>query len=164
MPDRALSHIDRIRLLVLDVDGVLTDGGVMLDAKGDEVKRFHVHDGAAIEWWRQCGHRVAILSGRTSAAVTYRARELGIETVLQGVSDKLGRFRELCRDLGVEPAQVCFVGDDLADLPVMLAAGLGVAPSNACAEVKEAAGLVTRRAGGSGANTGRRSCGARGCP
>jgi len=142
---------DRVRLLLLDVDGVLTDGALWIADDGSEMKRFHVHDGAAIVAWRETGRDVAILSGRRSPAVRVRARELGIERVIEGSRDKLAALSGLLAELRVHPADVCYVGDDVPDLPVLRAVGFPVAPSNACAEAKEAARYVTRRAGGDGA-------------
>jgi len=141
----------RIRLLLLDVDGVLTDGGIHVGADGSESKRFHVHDGLAIAWWRRLGRTTAILSGRSSPAVDARASELGIEHVAQGIGDKRARFRELLDELGLSPDEVCFVGDDLPDLPVLAEVGFPAAPSNAVREVREAVRYVSARPGGGGA-------------
>src|SRR4051794_29334198 len=105
-----------IELLVLDVDGVLTDGGIVLDDRGVETKQFHVRDGSAIVAWRNLGRRVAILSGRSARVVDLRAAELGIAPVVQGATRKGVAFRAILADLGVDPRRACFVGDDLADL------------------------------------------------
>src|SRR6202023_1529165 len=108
-----------IELLVVDVDGVMTDGVIALDDRGVETKHFHVRDGSALNLWKKAGKRAAILSGRRSAAVDRRAAELGItpEAVIQGAADKGAPFRALIAALGVDARQVCYVGDDLADLP-----------------------------------------------
>jgi 3-deoxy-D-manno-octulosonate 8-phosphate phosphatase (KDO 8-P phosphatase) len=140
-----------IELLLVDVDGVLTDGVIAIDDRGVETKHFHVRDGTALALWRKLGRPAAILSGRKAEAVVHRAKELGIAPVIQGVSDKGEPFRGLIRDLGIEAKQVCYVGDDLADLPVLLAAGLAACPSDAAPEVREAAHLVLGSAGGRGA-------------
>ncbi len=140
-----------ISLLLVDVDGVLTDGVIAIDDRGVETKHFHVRDGTALALWRKLGRPAAILSGRKAEAVEHRARELGIAPVIQGVGDKGEPFRGLIRDLGIEAKQVCYVGDDLADLPVLLAAGLGACPSDAAPEVREAAHLVLGTPGGRGA-------------
>lgn len=140
-----------IALLLVDVDGVLTDGVIAIDDRGVETKHFHVRDGTALALWRSLGRPAAILSGRKAEAVDRRAAELGIGPVIQGAKDKAGPFRGLLRDLGLEAGQVCYVGDDLADLPVLLAAGLAACPSDAAAEVREAAHLVLDSAGGRGA-------------
>jgi 3-deoxy-D-manno-octulosonate 8-phosphate phosphatase (KDO 8-P phosphatase) len=146
-PDR----FARIELLVLDVDGVLTDGRVVYTANGDEIKSFHVRDGSGLKFWRQSGKKIAILSGRTSPAVDRRAAELGITTVVQGVGEKLPAFRRILSDLGLRPDQACAVGDDLPDLPVLRHCGLGVAVADAVPELKAAAAYVTAVPGGHGA-------------
>jgi 3-deoxy-D-manno-octulosonate 8-phosphate phosphatase (KDO 8-P phosphatase) len=148
-PDLA-GRCRRIELLLVDVDGVLTDGVIAIDGHGVETKHFHVRDGSAIALWRQAGKRAAILSGRSAAAVEYRAAELGITPVIQGVSHKGEPFRALLAELGLEPAQVCYIGDDLADLPVLHSVGLAACPADAAAEVREAAHLVARAEGGRG--------------
>ena len=141
----------RIRLLVLDVDGVLTDGGLVYGASGEETKRFHVHDGLAVVAARKAGLQVAVLSSRASAAVTRRMTELGVSEVHQGVADKGSALTALCERLGLRAAEVAVMGDDLPDLAAMAHAGLALAPANAVAEVKRAADWVARRRGGDGA-------------
>jgi 3-deoxy-D-manno-octulosonate 8-phosphate phosphatase (KDO 8-P phosphatase) len=141
----------RIRLLVLDVDGVLTDGGLLSGPSGEETKRFHVHDGLALVAARKAGLQVAVLSSRASAAVTRRMAELGVTEVHQGVSDKAAALRSLCERLGVQDTEVAMMGDDLPDLSAMARAGMALAPANAVAEVKRAADWVARRRGGDGA-------------
>jgi 3-deoxy-D-manno-octulosonate 8-phosphate phosphatase (KDO 8-P phosphatase) len=140
-----------IELLVLDVDGVLTDGAIIVDANGVETKQFHVRDGAAIAYWRRLGKRVAIISGRTCRAVDHRAAELGIDRVYQGRLDKRNVLEEILALESLTAPQACFVGDDLADLPPMQTAGLAVAVADAVPEVRAAAHYVTRTAGGHGA-------------
>lgn len=140
-----------IKLLILDVDGVLTDGGVMVGPEGELIKKFHVRDGHAVKLWQRCGHRAAILSGRESGSVTRRARELGIEIVKQGMEDKLSGYEEILSLTGLKDADVAFVGDDLPDLPVMRRCGLGIAVADAAARVRRAASYVTRISGGRGA-------------
>lgn len=141
----------RIRLLVLDVDGVLTDGGLFYGASGEETKRFHVHDGLALVAARKAGLQIAVLSSRASAAVTRRLTELGVSEVHQGVADKAGALEALRERLGLGAAEVAVMGDDLPDLPAMTRAGLALAPANAVAEVRRAAHWVARRRGGDGA-------------
>jgi YrbI family 3-deoxy-D-manno-octulosonate 8-phosphate phosphatase len=141
----------RVRLLLLDVDGVLTDGGIVYADDGAELKRFHVRDGSGLKFWRQAGNRAAIVSGRASAAVTRRAAELGIDPVLQGRGDKLPAFDEVLAATGLLPDEVCTVGDDLPDLPVLTRCGLAVAVADACPEVRAAADSVTTAKGGRGA-------------
>jgi 3-deoxy-D-manno-octulosonate 8-phosphate phosphatase (KDO 8-P phosphatase) len=141
----------RIELLLMDVDGVLTDGVIALDDRGVETKHFYVRDGSAIALWRRAGKRAAILSGRSATAVEHRARELGISPVIQGHSAKADPFRQLLQDLQLDPAQVCFVGDDLPDLPVLRCVGLAACPADAVPEVQAASHYVTRATGGRGA-------------
>jgi 3-deoxy-D-manno-octulosonate 8-phosphate phosphatase (KDO 8-P phosphatase) len=141
----------RIKLLVLDVDGVMTDGGLLFDATGREWKRFHVHDGLAMVAARRAGLPVAVISGRTSPAVARRMAELGVDELNQGVSDKAPVVRAIIGRLGLSPADVAAMGDDLLDLPVMAMVGLRLAPANAVQEVRRAAHWVSRRAGGDGA-------------
>jgi 3-deoxy-D-manno-octulosonate 8-phosphate phosphatase (KDO 8-P phosphatase) len=140
-----------IELLVLDVDGVLTDGAIVVDDHGVESKHFHVKDGGGIALWRKAGKKVAILSGRSAPCVEVRANELGIAPVIQGASDKHGPILALIQELGLEPGQVCAMGDDLADLPMLAVSGLAACPSDASIEVIEAAHLVSDAPGGRGA-------------
>jgi 3-deoxy-D-manno-octulosonate 8-phosphate phosphatase (KDO 8-P phosphatase) len=140
-----------IELLVADVDGVLTDGVIALDDEGVETKHFYVRDGMAYALWHRAGKQAAILSGRRVRAVERRAAELKIAHVLQGHEQKAAPLRTLIEGLGFSPAQVCFVGDDLADLPVLRAVGLAACPADAAAEVKDVAHLITRAPGGRGA-------------
>lgn len=140
-----------IELLVLDVDGVLTDGIIALDDAGLETKHFHVRDGAGITFWLKAGKRVAVLSGRSAAVVDRRAAELGIAPVIQGVSEKRGPFRTLMAEMDLEPRQVCFMGDDLPDLPALALAGLAACPADASREVLDSVHLVASHAGGRGA-------------
>src|SRR5206468_2856144 len=130
-----------IELLVVDVDGVLTDGVIALDDRGVETKHFHVRDGGALTAWRAAGKRAAILSGRRSAAVERRAEELGIAAVIQGAAHKGPPFRDLIAGMGLDARQVCYMGDDLADLPVLEAVGLAACPADAAPEVIAAAHL-----------------------
>jgi 3-deoxy-D-manno-octulosonate 8-phosphate phosphatase (KDO 8-P phosphatase) len=151
-PDLA-ARCGPIELLVLDVDGVLTDGVIALDDHGAETKHFHARDGGGMAVWRRAGKPSAILSSRSCAAVDRRAAEIGIATVIQGVAHKAEPFRRLLAELGLEPRQVCYIGDDLADLPVLAFPGLGLAacPADAALEVRQAAHLVTQTPGGRGA-------------
>jgi 3-deoxy-D-manno-octulosonate 8-phosphate phosphatase (KDO 8-P phosphatase) len=139
-----------IEWLVLDVDGVLTDGRLHLGADGELVKCFHVRDGLAIRLAQAAGLRVAILSARSSSIVARRAAEVGIDEVVQGREDKAAAFRELVSRRRVAAAAVAYVGDDLQDLPVLVAAGLAAAPADAVAEVRAAVDYVTGARGGEG--------------
>lgn len=140
-----------IELLVLDVDGVLTDGVIAIDDRGVETKHFHVRDGSALNLWRKAGKRAAILSGRSAPVVDLRAAELGISPVIQGAAQKGEPYRDLIGQLGLEPRQVCFIGDDLADLPVLGSVGLAACPADAAPEVLRAAHYVAHAPGGRGA-------------
>jgi len=140
-----------IELLIVDVDGVLTPGGIIYADSGAEVKRFHVRDGSGLKLWQQAGKQVAIITGRSSPIVDRRARELGIDSVVQGAADKLQAFREVANRNGRHPEQICYIGDDLPDLPALRACGLAVAVADACADVLSEAHYVARATGGNGA-------------
>jgi 3-deoxy-D-manno-octulosonate 8-phosphate phosphatase (KDO 8-P phosphatase) len=140
-----------IAVLAVDVDGVLTDGAVVLGTGGLEVKQFHVRDGSALKFWRDSGRRAAFISGRNSSVVEARARELGVHWVFQGVGDKRAAFRRLLAEAGVGSEAVCGIGDDLPDLPLLRHCGLAAAVADACPEVRAAAHFVTRAPGGRGA-------------
>ena len=137
-----------IELLVVDVDGVLTEGGIVHGTGGLELKQFHVRDGFGLRCWQQAGKRAAIITGRSSPVVELRAREVGIGTIVQGAVEKLPAYRHLLATAGLAPHQVCYVGDDLPDLPPLRNCGLAVAVADAVAEVRAAAHFVTRNAGG----------------
>lgn len=145
------SLLRRVRLVLLDVDGVLTDGRLWLGPVGEEWKSFHVHDGLAIVLAIAAGLVVAVVSSRTSDAVARRCAELGLGEVHQGVPDKLAVYEVLRGRHGCRDENVAAMGDDLADLPVLRRAGLAVAPADAVPEVRRAARWVTRRSGGAGA-------------
>lgn len=140
-----------IRLLILDVDGVLTDGSVTYGESGPVGKRFAVQDGCAIKIWLKTGRKVAIISGRKSHAVEHRARELGIRTILQGVSRKEESYLEVLKAFELKDSAAAFVGDDLPDIPPMVRCGFAVAVANAVPAVKKWSDFVTSRPGGRGA-------------
>lgn len=140
-----------IRLVVLDVDGVLTDGRLLIGEDGTESKAFNIRDGHGIKMLQQAGVVVGIITGRTSASVKHRATDLSVEHLYQGREDKLTALNELLTKLTLQPAQAAFVGDDVVDLPAMLKVGLAVAVSDAHELVKEHAHWVTPGAGGHGA-------------
>ncbi|HET9864480.1 MAG TPA: HAD-IIIA family hydrolase [Steroidobacteraceae bacterium] len=146
-----LPALRRVRLLVLDVDGVLTDGRLHYGARGEALKVFHVRDGLGIKDVAAAGITVAIISGRKSAAVARRARELGIRHVTQGASDKLVALNRLARSRSVTLEQCACVGDDTPDVPILQAAGVAIAVADAHPDARAAADLVTSRAGGQGA-------------
>lgn len=139
-----------ISLLIVDVDGVLTDGRLTTPG-GTESKAFHVQDGLAIKVWQRTGGKIAVLSGRESPDTIRRAAELGIGMVRLGQSDKLAAYEALLRSGECADSAVAYVGDDLPDLGPMSRCGLPIAVANAVGEVKRAAQYVTRRAGGEGA-------------
>jgi 3-deoxy-D-manno-octulosonate 8-phosphate phosphatase (KDO 8-P phosphatase) len=149
--DAILELARRVRLVALDVDGVLTDGRLYLSAAGEELKVFHVRDGSGLVALQRAGVAVAIVSGRDSAAVTRRAAELGIRHVRQGIADKGAEFGRLLADLGVAPEDTACVGDDTPDLPMLRRAGLAVAVADAHPSVLAAARWVTPSPGGRGA-------------
>jgi len=140
-----------IRLILFDVDGVLTDGKLLLHADGTESKQFDIKDGTAIVWAQRCGLVVGLLSARSSASTTQRAAQLGITHVHQGVASKLETFDRLIRELGIDAEQVAYMGDDVLDLPVLSRAGLATAPSDAADEVRARVHWVSRARGGDGA-------------
>jgi 3-deoxy-D-manno-octulosonate 8-phosphate phosphatase (KDO 8-P phosphatase) len=150
MPELAL-RAAKIELLLLDVDGVLTDGSIVYAADGVEIKRFHVRDGSGLKLWHDQGKRSAIISGRRSPAVDSRAAELGIAPVLQGQSNKLEAMSRLLAEMGLRAEVVCAIGDDLPDLPVLRRAGIAIAVADACREVQVAADYTTSLPGGRGA-------------
>jgi len=140
-----------IELMLADVDGVLTDGRVIVNNQGIETKQFHIRDGMGIRLWQRAGYRFGVVSLRSSQVVKMRAVELDIRIVRQGAADKLVTTQEILAGLALTPQQACYIGDDLPDLPVIRAVGLGVAVGDACAELREASGYVTSVPGGSGA-------------
>ena len=141
----------KLELLILDVDGVLTDGKITLTPDGEEIKSFHVRDGSGMRYWKRVGKKLAIITGRGSRAVEVRARELDIDTVRLNAKNKLPAYREVLAELGVLPEQTAVMGDDLTDLPMLRNCALAAAPADAVDEVREVANLVTQRTGGNGA-------------
>lgn len=146
--ERRAAHI---KLLLMDCDGVLTDGRLWLLDNGDEQKGFNVQDGLGLELWHRAGLKSGIISGRTSSVVERRARDLKIEFVRQGAEDKLEDFQSVLAEAGVAESEVAYIGDDLNDIPLMLRAELAVAVANAAEETRAVAHLVTEAAGGFGA-------------
>ena len=149
-PAELAERCQPIELLVTDVDGVMTDGKIVLDDRGIEIKHFHVRDGLAFSLWHKAGKHAAILSGRNVAAVNLRATDLKIAHVLQGHEQKEAALRNLIDQLSFSPLQVCYVGDDLPDLPVLQFVGLAACPADAVAEVKNVCHLITQSQGGNG--------------
>lgn len=141
----------RIRMLVLDVDGVLTDGKLYFDHAGNESKAFNARDGLGIKALQRCGIEVAVITGRKCKAVTHRMTQLGIKHVYQGSLNKLDAFLDLLELTGLDAEQVCFAGDDWIDLPVLSRAGLAVAVADAEERVKQQVHWITNRKGGDAA-------------
>ena len=152
MIETDISTVDfhKIRLFVLDVDGVLTDGTFTLMPDGHEVKSFHSSDGAGLKYWMRTSGLVALISGRKSEVVTMRANELGIETVRQGCKFKAPVLKEVLEELGVSPGETLVMGDDLPDLPMFHICGFSACPSDAVEDVRLAADYVCRTPGGRG--------------
>ncbi len=140
-----------IKLLVMDVDGVLTDGGVIIHPDGSESKVFNVLDGHGIRMWHRAGLKTAIMSGRTAEATKLRAGQLEIAYVYQECTEKVPAFERLLKESDLSANEVAYIGDDVLDLPVMRRAGFAVAVNNATEDVKQHAHYVTSRSGGRGA-------------
>jgi 3-deoxy-D-manno-octulosonate 8-phosphate phosphatase (KDO 8-P phosphatase) len=149
--DEVVRRAAGVRLLLLDCDGVLTDGHITLVIGGDELKTFHTHDGHGLVMLHRAGLRSGIISGRTSRLVETRARDLGIAYVRQGALDKISAYESLLAEAGAEPAHVAYVGDDVVDIPLMLRSNLAVAVADATPDTRDAAHYVTRLPGGRGA-------------
>ena len=150
-----LARAKKIRILLMDVDGVLTDGRIWLfsrrDGTASEIKGFSAYDGAGLKLARAAGLRTGLITGRESAAVTQRARECEIEFVYQRRAAKLAAFEEIVSATGASDSEVAYIGDDLPDLPVLKRAGFAIAVANAAPEVKRVAHYVTAHSGGEGA-------------
>ncbi|MCC5883543.1 MAG: HAD hydrolase family protein [Halomonas sp.] len=148
---RLLDRLRKIRLLALDVDGVLTDGRLYFQADGIEIKAFHTQDGLGLKLLRRAGLQVAFITGRESSMVSHRAAALGIDHVFQGCENKLVVLRELCARQGIELEQVAYCGDDLPDLAPIQRAGIGITVPGAPSYIRALADHVTERSGGHGA-------------
>jgi len=150
--ERGLEAIARnIKLLVLDVDGVLTDGGIILDNEGNELKRFHVRDGHGIRMLIRAGVRVAIITGRASEVVARRAKEMGVTDVYQGVFRKSEVYEDLLKRYDLRDEEVAFMGDDVVDIEILRRVGLAAVPADADEEAKAYAHFISSREGGKGA-------------
>jgi 3-deoxy-D-manno-octulosonate 8-phosphate phosphatase (KDO 8-P phosphatase) len=146
-----LERARNIRILIMDCDGVLTDGRIIFFPGGDETKQFDTKDGHGLRMAERAGLRAAIITGRASAALRERAKDLGLVHLYEKAHNKLVPFEQILAAEGLREDQACFVGDDVTDIPVMRRAGLAVAVGDAVDEAKEFAHLVTKRAGGRGA-------------
>lgn len=147
----ALPRARQVRLLLLDVDGVLTDGTITYGTDGIETKSFHTQDGLGLKLLQESGVAAGIITARASEAVLRRARELGFAHVIQGAADKLAAFEAILRETGLRPPQTAYMGDDWMDLPLLNRVGLAAAPANAVAEVRQRVHYTTERTGGRGA-------------
>lgn len=146
-----MTNLEELRLIVLDVDGVLTDGTVLLGAGDEELKAFHTRDGAGLAMWREAGLSTTFLTGRGGEAVRRRARELRIEHIWERAADKRIAYQEVLNHFGVEPHQTVVMGDDLLDLPILKLAGFSAAPADAARDVRDRVDFVAPSAGGRGA-------------
>lgn len=143
--------LEHVRLLILDVDGVLTDGRITYADSGEQIKSFLSRDGLGLRLLMDNGIQVGIITGRTSGALTHRCRNLGIDLVFDGIFDKAGAMDQVVRRTGIDLSDMVFMGDDLIDLPAMKRAGISVAVADAAEEVKSRADIITRARGGQGA-------------
>src|SRR5262249_49008237 len=148
MNDKAAS---KIKLVLFDVDGVLTDGKILLHADGSETKQFDIKDGTAIVWAQRLGITVGFLSARSSTSTAQRAAQLGVTLVHQGVASKLETYDQIVDELLLDNEQVAYMGDDVLDLPVLIRAGFSAAPADAAPEVRARVGWVSPARGGDGA-------------
>ena len=151
MTDSNSGKARQVRLLTLDVDGVLTDGGLFIGPNGEEHKRFNSLDGQGLRMALDNGIEIAVITGRSSKAVELRMRDLGIHRIYQGTRHKLAAWKDLLENCAIEPLQAAYVGDDLPDLPLMRRAGFAIAVQNAHRLVKQHCDWVTSQSGGHGA-------------
>lgn len=146
-----MRNLADIKLLVLDIDGVMTDGTIVINSDGSESKFFNSLDGHGIKMWQRAGLRVAILSGRVSEPTRHRATQLEIEDVFENCHNKLPVLKEFIKKINLSPESVAYIGDDVMDLPVMRYVGFSIAVANAVDDVKKQADFITTREGGRGA-------------
>lgn len=145
------SKVKKLRLVVFDVDGVLTNGEIILDHRGEELKIFNVQDGFGIVLLRKAGLKTAVISARSAPAVKARLEDLKVDKIIQDASPKLPAYQALLEEFGLSDEHVCFIGDDLPDLAVLKRVGFAVTVANAVPEVKKAADYITKNSGGRGA-------------
>jgi len=146
-----MAGLEKIKMIILDVDGVLTDGSITIDSMGNELKTFNAKDGSGIKFGQRVGLKFAIITGRSSAAVDKRAKELNIKDVYQGEKKKIEAYGKILSDYNLNDEEVCYIGDDLVDIPVMKRVGYPVGVSDAAKEVCEIADYITKASGGKGA-------------
>jgi 3-deoxy-D-manno-octulosonate 8-phosphate phosphatase (KDO 8-P phosphatase) len=150
-PSNTAERLKNIKAVFLDVDGVMTDGGLFYGEKGESLKRFHVHDGQGIQSMRSQGLQVGIISGRSHPSVSQRAKELGIDPVFQGIGNKLECLQTWLDKAGLSLVNIAFMGDDLADVPVLKAVGFAATVPNAVKQAQEVSHWVSEKPGGQGA-------------
>jgi len=144
-------RMQSVEMILSDVDGVMTGGGITYNNQGVELKTFHVRDGMGIKLWQRTGHRFGVITARSSHIVKMRMDELGIEIVRQGSTNKMEAAQEIMQEFSLSPEQVCYIGDDLTDLALLQNVGLAASVADGADEVRKAAQLVTRSPGGAGA-------------
>lgn len=149
--EAVLASAKKIKVMIFDVDGVMTDGGLMIGDDGQEYKTFHSQDGLGMKLLKKSGVQMAIITGRTSNVVTKRAESTGIEHFYQGIDDKLAAFNDLIKKMDIHPDEAAFMGDDIVDVPPMLRCGLAITVPDAPESVKARAQYVTNKSGGKGA-------------
>ena len=145
------AQMQTIELILSDVDGVMTDGGITYDNQGIEAKTFHVRDGMGIKLWQKTGHRFGVITARSSHIVKLRMEELGVDFIRQGIDQKLAAAQQILEELKLEPSNVCYIGDDLTDVGLMKSVGISASVADAADDVKKVANYVTKSAGGKGA-------------
>ncbi|MCS7279358.1 MAG: HAD-IIIA family hydrolase [Thermodesulfobacteriaceae bacterium] len=150
-PAELLKRAEKIKLLLLDVDGVLTDGKIILTEKGEEIKHFHVLDGMGIKLLQKIGVEVGIISSRVSKTIIHRAEELSIKLLFQGKVEKLLFYEEILKERGLKDEEVAYIGDDWVDIPILKKVGLSIGVPNAWPPVNEYVHYVTKHSGGEGA-------------
>lgn len=151
VPAEIRKKAQKIKLLLLDVDGVLTDGGIVVDNRGEEIKRFDARDGHGIRLLMRAGIQVGLITGRSSKVVSHRAKDLGIRMVYQKVYNKVERYQKIKKKTGLKDQEIAYVGDDITDLPILRKVGLAVTVKDCWSELKRAVDYVTAGGGGRGA-------------
>ncbi|MBF0385514.1 MAG: HAD-IIIA family hydrolase [Candidatus Omnitrophica bacterium] len=151
MKNKLKKTIEELKVVIFDVDGVLTDGKIIMDGKGNEIKAFNVADGFGISLLRKSGIKTAIITAKSSEAVTARGKDLKIDKVYQDAFPKINAYKNVLEDFKVASKETCFIGDDIPDVCVLREVGFAVAVNNAPKEVKDEADYVTKRKGGEGA-------------
>jgi len=145
------ARMQSVELILSDVDGVMTDGGITYDNQGIETKTFHVRDGMGIKLWQKTGHRFGVITARSSHIVKLRMDELGVDFIRQGTEQKLAAAQQIIEELNLEPQNVCYIGDDLTDVGLMKSIGMSASVADAAEDVKKVADYVTKSTGGKGA-------------